>query len=75
MNKNNICINDYFNGSSYVGDTKCCCCGQDGEKGEEILDGCENKGKCNSYNPGFEYYPGIEYDEKDFGEDFVMKRL
>ena len=60
MNKNNICMNDFFNGTGndpFNFRTKCFCCGQDGEKGEEILDGCENKGKCNSYNPGFEYDP------------------
>ena len=56
-NKNNICMNDYYNETIYVWDTKCFCCGQDGDKAENILDGCENKGKCNSYNPGLQYDP------------------
>ena len=66
-------MNDYFNGSKYTLDFKCFCCGQDGEKTEKILDGCENKGKCNSYNPGFEYDPIIEDRVKTWGEDYVMK--
>ena len=68
-------MNDYFNETVYDEDTKCFCCGQDGEKGEEILYGCENKGKCNSYNPGFEYDPRIEDHVKTWGEDETMKWL
>ena len=50
-------MNDYFNGTIDIHDTKCFCCGQNGTNSEEILYGCENKGKCNTYNPGFEYDP------------------
>ena len=69
-------MNDWYNktGDDWIR-TKCFCCGQDGEKTEQILDGCENKGKCNSYNPGFEYDPDIEIKVKLSGEDYIMNQL